>query len=223
MRCSGYASLALNLFERHLLRFALGLTFPGGKEFRVGLFQVVIDWNIQALGGGINPFGLAFNFAKVADGRFIDYYVTVGVAPFTAKLFIPEAGAEAYRFNDPAHGISVFDLRLNLSAGFVPAGLLPATVFISQRPAWTILAKAKKGSPSAQLAAGLIVKGVHFMSAGGNQSKSSLFQAGGKGLDVIDSELDLDFAVGSHSASIKEERRAGRRRASQKLFWHPKR
>src|SRR6185312_9533710 len=143
MRCSGYASLALNLFERHLLRFALGLTFPGGKEFRVGLFQVVLDWNIQALGGGINPFGLAFNFAKVADGRFIDYYVTVGVAPFTAKLFIPEAGAEAYRFNDPAHGFAIFDLGLNLPAGLMPAGLLPTAVLISERPARAILAKPK--------------------------------------------------------------------------------
>ena len=161
--------------------------------------------NVQALGGGVNPFGLAFNFAKVADGRFIDYDMAVGVGPFTAELFIAEAGAEAYRFNDPAHGLAVFDLRLNLPAGLVPARLLPAAVFISQRPARAVFPKPEQGFPSAKLAAGLVKEGVHLMGAGGNQAKSSRLKAGGEGFNVIDSELDLDFAVGRPCRQYKEE------------------
>jgi hypothetical protein len=51
------------------------------------------------------------------------------------------------------------------------------------------------------------------MGSRGDQAKSSPLKASGEGLNVIDSELDLDFAVGSHAASIKKSRedRAGHR------------
>ena len=42
------------------------------------------------------------------------------------------------------------------------------------------------------------------MGSWGNQPESGLLQAIGEGLNVVDSEFDLDFAIGSHSASIKK-------------------
>jgi hypothetical protein len=198
--------LAFDLLERHFLCFAPGLAFPGRKQLSVRLFDVAFDGNVQALGGGVNPFGMAFDFAKVADGRFVDYDMAVGVGPFTAELFIAEAGAEADRFNDPVHGFAVLHLRFNLPAGLVSARLLAAAIFIGQRPARAILAKAEQGSPAPKLVAGLIKEGIHLMGAGGDQAESSRLEARGEGINVVDSELDLDFAVGSHTASIKKQR-----------------
>src|SRR6185437_13503087 len=97
MRCTEDRKLAFDLFERHFLGFAPGLAFPGCKQFSVRFLKVVLDWNIQALGCRVNPFGLTFDFAKVADRRFVDYYMAIGVGPLTAELFITEAGAEADR------------------------------------------------------------------------------------------------------------------------------
>jgi hypothetical protein len=45
------------------------------------------------------------------------------------------------------------------------------------------------------------------MSARGDQAESSRLKAGGKGINVVNFELDLDFAVGSHAASIKKGER----------------
>ena len=42
------------------------------------------------------------------------------------------------------------------------------------------------------------------MGAGGNQTESGRLEAGGEGINIIDSELDLDFAVSGHAASIKK-------------------
>ena len=43
------------------------------------------------------------------------------------------------------------------------------------------------------------------MCARGNQAESSCLEAGGESLNVVDSELDLHFAIGGHAASIKKE------------------
>jgi hypothetical protein len=40
--------------------------------------------------------------------------------------------------------------------------------------------------------------------AGSNQAEASLLETSGEGIDIIDSELDLNFAIGSHAASIKK-------------------
>jgi hypothetical protein len=133
--------------------------------------------------------------------------MAVGVGPFTAELFIAKARAEAYRFNDSGHGFAVFNLCLNFPAGLMPARLLPAAVLISQSPAGAIFAKPEKGPSSAKLAAGLVKKGIHLMGARGNQAESSCLEAGGEGVNVIDSKLDLDFAVSGHAASIRREDR----------------
>src|SRR5579864_4942950 len=198
-------TLAFDLFECHFSGFAPGLTFPGGEQLRVRFFQVAFDGNVQAPGGGVNPFGLAFDFAKVADGRFIDHNVAVGVGPFTAEFLITEAGTETDRFNDPAHGIAIFHLCLNFPAGLVPTGLPDAAVFISQRPALAILAQPKQGFTSAKFAAGLVIEGVHLMGARGNQPESRVLEGGSEGVNVVDSELDLDFVVSSHAAQYKEK------------------
>jgi hypothetical protein len=89
----------------------------------------------------------------------------------------------------------------------MPARLPPARVFISQRPAGAVLAKPEQGIPSAKLAPGLVVEGVHLMGARGDQAESSRLEARGEGINVIDSELDFDFAIGSHAASIKKGER----------------
>jgi len=58
------------------------------------------------------------------------------------------------------------------------------------------------------------------MGAGGDQAKSSGLEARGEGINVIDPELDFDFAVGSHAASIKKGAGIGAGRACvpKKLF-----
>src|SRR6476646_10771555 len=100
MRGAENRELAFDRFERHFLRFALCLAFPGGEQLRVRFFQIAFNWNVQALGCGVNPLCLAFNFAKVPDRCFVNYDMAGGVGPFTAKLFVAEAGTEAYRFKD---------------------------------------------------------------------------------------------------------------------------
>jgi hypothetical protein len=66
------------------------------------------------------------------------------------------------------------------------------------------LPKAEKGSPSPKLAPGLVIESVHLMGAGGNQTEPGSLKAAGKGVDIVNLELDLDFAVGRHAASIKK-------------------
>ena len=43
------------------------------------------------------------------------------------------------------------------------------------------------------------------MRAGSNQVESSYLQAYGESFNVVNSELDLNFPVGGHAASIKKE------------------
>jgi hypothetical protein len=88
----------------------------------------------------------------------------------------------------------------------MPAGLVPAAVLIGQCPARAVLAKPEQGFPPAKFASGLVKQRVHLMGARGNQAESSRLKASCEGVNVIDSELDLDFAVGSHAASIKKSR-----------------
>jgi hypothetical protein len=102
------------------------------------------------------------------------------------------------------------------------AGLLPAAVFISQRPARAVLAEPEQGFPSAKFAPGLIKEGIHLMGAGGNQAESILLEASGESFNIIDSELDLNFAISSHAASIKKGGEQATA-APKKLSWHPKR
>ena len=85
----------------------------------------------------------------------------------------------------------------------MPARLLPAAVLVRQRPARAIFAKPEQGSPPAQLAAGLVKEGIHLMGAGSNEAESSRLETGSEGLNVLDPELDFDFAVSGHAASIK--------------------
>jgi hypothetical protein len=66
------------------------------------------------------------------------------------------------------------------------------------------LAKAEKGSPSPKLTPGLIIESVQLMGAGGDQPESCFLKAAGDGINVVDPELDLDFAVGRHAISIKK-------------------
>jgi len=62
------------------------------------------------------------------------------------------------------------------------------------------------------------------MCAWGNQAESSCLEARSEGLNIINPELDLDFAVGSHSASIKEERiKQAVVARPKKLLWRAKR
>lgn len=196
--------LAFDFFKRHFLCFALCPAFPDRKQFRIRLFQVAFNGNIQTPGGRVNPVGFAFDLAKVTDGSFIDYDVAVGVGPFTTKLFITEAGAEAYGFYDPAHGISVLYLGFNFPAGFMPARLFRATVFVRDCPAQPIFPESEQRAPAAQFAAGLIKQGIHLMGARSNEPESSRLETGSESVNVVDSELDFDFAISGHDASIKK-------------------
>jgi hypothetical protein len=67
------------------------------------------------------------------------------------------------------------------------------------------LAKAEKGSPTPKLPSGLVIKGVHLMGTGGDQPESRFLKAAGEGVNIINPELDLDFAVGRHAVSIKNK------------------
>ena len=86
----------------------------------------------------------------------------------------------------------------------MPASLLSTLVLISERPPGAVFPKSEQCPPPAKLFAGLIIEGVHLMGAWGNQVEASLLKAGGEGVDVVNLELDLDFAVSSHRASIKK-------------------
>jgi hypothetical protein len=197
-------TLAFDCLKRHFLRFASGLAFPGREQLRVRFFEVAFDRDIQALGRGVNPFGLALDLAEVPDGRFVDYDMAVRVGPFTAEFLIAEAGAEADRFNDPGHGFAIFDLRLNLAARLVPPRLPPASVLVSNRPARAVFPKPEQGSPTAKFAAKLVIKRIHLMGSGSHQAESSRLKTGGQGVNVVDPKLDLDFAIRGHAASIKK-------------------
>jgi len=89
------------------------------------------------------------------------------------------------------------------------------------------LAKAEQGSSSAKLAPGLVIESVHLMGARGYQPESGCLKAAGEGANIINSELDLDFTVRRHAASIKnkvtlvvgpERPKKGRMAASKCLF-----
>jgi hypothetical protein len=43
------------------------------------------------------------------------------------------------------------------------------------------------------------------MCAGSNQVESSCLQAGGESFNVVNSELDFNFAISGHALSIKKE------------------
>jgi hypothetical protein len=130
--------------------------------------------------------------------------MAVGVGPFTAEFFISETGAEAYSLDDPAHGFATFDLRLNLAARLVPPRLLSTAVFVSQCPARAVFPKPEQGSPTAKFAAKLVIKRIHLIGSGSHQAESSRLKTGGQGVNVVDPELDLDFAIRGHVASIKK-------------------
>jgi hypothetical protein len=66
------------------------------------------------------------------------------------------------------------------------------------------LPKAEQGTPLPKLAAGLVIESVHLMGARGYQPEPGSLKAAGKGGNVVNLELDLDFAVGRHAASIKK-------------------
>jgi hypothetical protein len=43
------------------------------------------------------------------------------------------------------------------------------------------------------------------MGSGGNQAEPGSLKAAGKGVNIINPELDFDFTVGRHAASIKKK------------------
>jgi hypothetical protein len=210
-------ALGFDRLECHFPRLALRLSLPCRKQLAVRLFEVILWRNVQAAGSQVNPFGLTLDFAKVPNRRFIDHDMAVGVGPFAAVFFIAEAGAESDGLDNPAGGFAVFDLRFDLSAGLVSAGLRSTLlVLICERPFGAIFTKAEQGASPAKLAAGLVIESVHLVSTRRNQAEASFLKPGGKDIDVIDPELDLDFAVIGHSASIKKERDKWPRRQAGK-------
>jgi hypothetical protein len=66
------------------------------------------------------------------------------------------------------------------------------------------LAKAEQGPASPKLAPGLVIESVHLMGTWGNQAEPGCLKAAGKGVNVVNRELDLDFTVRRHAASIKK-------------------
>jgi hypothetical protein len=66
------------------------------------------------------------------------------------------------------------------------------------------LAKAEQGTSSPKLAAWLVIEGVHLMGTWGYQPEPGSLKAADKGVNVVNLELDFDFAVRRHAASIKK-------------------
>src|SRR5207302_10334038 len=95
MRCTGYRKLAFDRFECHFLGLVSRLALPGGKQLSVRVLEIAFHRDIEPPGSGVNPSRLSLDFAKVADGRLVNYHMASGVAPFTTVLLIAEAGIEA--------------------------------------------------------------------------------------------------------------------------------
>jgi acyl-CoA reductase-like NAD-dependent aldehyde dehydrogenase len=66
------------------------------------------------------------------------------------------------------------------------------------------LPEAEQGPSSPKLAPGLVIQGIHLMRTRGNQMEPGSLEAAGKSVNVVNPELDLDFTVGRHAASIKK-------------------
>jgi hypothetical protein len=67
------------------------------------------------------------------------------------------------------------------------------------------LAKAEQSPASPKLAPGLVIESVHLMGPGGNQAEPGCRKAPGKGVNISNSELDLDFTVRRHADKYKEK------------------
>ncbi len=138
--------------------------------------------------------------------------MAAAVGPLRAVLLITKARSKPKLVENLHQGLSPFNGCFNLPARLMST--LLALVFISQSPLLAILADTQQGAALAQCLPGLIVEHIHLMGAAGDQAEALCFEASGQNLDILDFELDFNFAVGSHGVSVESLRALQRQRHS---------
>jgi hypothetical protein len=92
----------------------------------------------------IDPTGVAFDLAEVADGCLVYDYMSPAVAPFRSKFLITEGWNKPQRSQNNVHSDAIRDPSLILDSYFVTPG--SALGFVGQRPFRSVLAEAKQFS-----------------------------------------------------------------------------
>lgn len=131
----------------------------------------------EAFGGGVDPFGGAFELGEEADGGFVDDAVAGGVGVFGAPLFISECRLVAEGGEDGSDGLAVFDLGFSFDAVFVALGgwvAVGGQGLVCDDPAFSVAADAEDGLSGAEGSVGRVVEDVVLEGAG-----RDLMEAGG--------------------------------------------
>src|ERR1039458_5288769 len=117
------------------------------------------------------------SIAEIPNRSLIEHDVAGSVAPLGAILFIAKRRRETKRAQNGVHLLPVLDTRFQLKPHFMAAGL--AFRLVRQHPSLAVLAQPEHFAPLAQLLAGQVVEGIHFVGGAGELFEARLLQRPG--------------------------------------------
>ncbi|MCU1284662.1 MAG: hypothetical protein JWO13_1012 [Acidobacteriales bacterium] len=175
--------------------------FPFKEELHVGLGAVRVGSDGEFLGGGIDPAGRAFDLSDVADGSFVEDYVTFAVGPFGAEFLVSESRGEAEGVEDGIELLAVGDLSVGFGAGLVASG--GAFGLVRDRPCVSVLADAEDLAALSEGGVREIVERVELVGAARLYAKAGGAEFAREGGQVIDAEFDFDFLQSGYQSELR--------------------
>lgn len=169
---------------------------PLVEEASVAEGHEVSMGEVEAVGGGVNPFGGAFELGEEADGGFVDDAMAGGVSVFGAPFLVDEGWLVAEGGKDGSDGFAVFDFGFGFDAVLVALGGGVAVGwqgFMGHDPAVAVAADAEDGLAGAEGAVGGVVEDVVLEGAGRDLTEAGGFELRFEARKVVDAELYFGF------------------------------